>query len=127
MDPFQWFLAGGIWMWPILLMFVVGLPIAILALLLQSAKTNRMRVLRNAAGVALLVVAATCLAAGAVGHLQAKRMLQAHATENGITDPDFLTVGNREARVPLEASIPPVLGFAIVGVIALRKGTRTDQ
>jgi hypothetical protein len=126
MNLLEWFLAGGIWMWPILLMVVAGLPIAVLALLLLRAEKQPMLVFRRATGVVLLLVAVFCLAAGVAGHSQAKRMLQAQATERNITDPEFLRVGNREARVPLEASVPPALVLAIVGIFALRKSPGTD-
>jgi hypothetical protein len=127
MNPLEWFLAGGILMWPILLMVVVGLPIAAAALVMSRAKTERTLAVRRLAGVVLLVIAALCVAAGATGHLRAKGTWQAYAAQSNVTDPEFFRVADREARIPLEASIPCALLFALVGIVSLRKVPAADR
>ena len=121
MTPLQWFLAGGIWMWPILLLVSVGLILTLLAVSLLRINSAQTRARRRGSGIALVAIAALCFAAGVAGHTYSKSRMDAYVEQENITDLEFFKVANREARVPLEASIAPGIVFLVVGFLAARR------
>ncbi len=121
MTPLQWFLAGGIWMWPILLLVSLGLILTLLALILLRETAAEIQARRRGIGITLVVIAALCFAAGVAGHFYSKSIMDAFVEQENITDPGFFKIANREARVPLEASVVPGIVFLVVGLLALRR------
>lgn len=121
MTPLQWFLAGGIWMWPILLLAAIGLMLTLLALILLRKKSAQTQTIRRGIGFALVAIAALCFATGIAGHTYSKSRMDAYADQENIADPEFFKIANREARVPLEASVASGIVFLVVGLLAARR------
>jgi hypothetical protein len=121
MSPLQWFLVGGIWMWPILLLVLVGSAISLATLVVLGSHPGKHSAVRKGLGITLVVVAVLCIAAGVAGYSYSKLRMNAFVQERNITNPEFFAVANREARVPLEASIIPGLLFAGIGILAVTR------
>lgn len=121
MSPLQWFLVGGIWMWPILLLVLIGSAISLATFVVLGFDAGKHRAVQKGLGTTLVVVGVLCIVAGVAGYSHSKLRMNAFVEERTITDPEFFAVANREARVPLEASIIPGLLFAGVGLLAATK------
>ena len=121
MTPLQWFLAGGPWMWPILLLVSLGLMLTLLAVVLLRTGSAQGQTIRRGIGIALVATAVLCLATGVAGHTFSKARVDAFVEQAGAVNPEVLEIAEREARVILEASVAPGIVFLAVGLLAARR------
>ena len=110
-----------LWMWLILLLVLIGSALTLVSLLLRSSSTDNAYSIRRGIGIALIAVSVLCLVAGFAGHSHSKSRMNVFVNERNITDPEVIEVANREARVPLEASVVPGVVFLGFGLLAARR------
>jgi hypothetical protein len=117
MTPMEWFLAGGVWMWPILFLVLLGLTLLIIALIVP--RTESIKTLHRGLGIALSIIAVLCFVAGIAGYSFSMARVEMLIEQGTFTDPDILDIANRETKVPLEAAVPPGIIFLVAGLFAI--------
>jgi hypothetical protein len=121
----RWFQVGGLAMFPILLLGIVGLAGTIVGLAIGVSSRRRGTPL--AFGIALLVVAVLCGGIGGLSYAMARQKVDAAlvAVDPGMRE-ELRSVGNAEARVAptfgASAAALPGLGGLVLVALGLARG-----
>ena len=122
---FHWFRAGGLAMFPILVLGVVGFAGTIAGLVVGLSSRRRGTPL--AFGIALLAVAFLCAGIGGLAYVRGQQMIDAAlAGVDPRMQEELRRVGEQEARVPLTfgggaAALPGLGGLVLLALGLARK------